>query len=66
MLALQDEIYRQMGPERRFELAWELSLFAREFALAGIRNRHPEYSEIETMDAYVREILLADSRPYRK
>lgn len=55
-----------MGPERRFELAWELSLFAREFALAGIRNRHPEYSQTEVMDAYVRDILLADSGSYGK
>jgi hypothetical protein len=66
MLALQDQIYREMGPERRFELAWELSLFAREFALSGIRNRHPEYSETEIMDAYVHDILLADSRPFGK
>lgn len=61
-LAFQEEIYRQMGPERRFELAWEMSLFAREFALAGIRSRHPGYSETEIMDAYVHEILLSDSR----
>lgn len=59
--ALQDEIHRRMGPERRFELAWELSLLAREFALAGIRREHPGFSESETMQEYVRTVLLPGS-----
>jgi hypothetical protein len=61
--SIQDEIHRKMGPERRFELAWELSLLAREFALAGIRRDHPEFTESEAMREYVRTRLLPDMRP---
>ena len=64
---IQAEIYRRMTPERRFELAWEMSQFAREFSLAGIRSRHPALSETEVMQAYVRDVLLpaADLSTYR-
>lgn len=59
---IQAEIYRQMGPEKRFELAWEMSLIAREFSLARIRGEHPDFNESEVMKTYVNE-LLASSRP---
>jgi hypothetical protein len=55
--AIQDEIYRRMGPEGRFEAAWNMSLMAREFSLARIRSEHPGDSEAEVMRIYVREIL---------
>jgi hypothetical protein len=60
--AFQDEIHRRMGPVRRFELAWELSLMARESTLAGIRRDHPDYTEGEAMREYVRTRLLSDIR----
>ena len=44
---LVKEINRSLGPERRLLQAMELSDFVRELARAGIRSRHPEYSEAE-------------------
>jgi len=43
--ALQLEIQRRMSGEQRMLLAFEMSLFARELAKAGIRHEHPEWSE---------------------
>jgi hypothetical protein len=45
--ALQDEIHRSLGPEGRFQLALRLSILAREFAKAGLREKHPELTEIQ-------------------
>jgi hypothetical protein len=53
--ALQDEIHRSLGPEGRFQLALRLSLLAREFAKAGLREKHPEYTE----DQLNRELVSA-------
>lgn len=61
--AIQDEIHRRMGPEGRFELAWNMSLMAREFSLARIRSEHPGHSDDEVMQTYIRDILsIPDSR----
>jgi hypothetical protein len=43
--ALQLEIQRRMSGEQRMLLAFEMSLFARDLAKAGIRHEHPEWSE---------------------
>ncbi|HEX7708266.1 MAG TPA: hypothetical protein VF701_17520 [Thermoanaerobaculia bacterium] len=45
--ALQDEIHRSLGPEGRFQLALRLSTLARELARAGLREKHPEYTEVQ-------------------
>jgi hypothetical protein len=42
---LQLDLHRALGPERRMEMVMELSDFARQFALARLRARHPEFSE---------------------
>jgi len=42
---------RALGPEGRFLQAWELSELLREMAKAGLRSRHPEYSEEEILRA---------------
>jgi hypothetical protein len=47
--AIQDELHRSMGPEGRFRLAMRMSNLAREFAKAGVRDRHPEYNEVEVL-----------------
>jgi hypothetical protein len=57
--ATQLAIYRRMDPGRRGELALEMSFAARELALAGIRMRHPAYSEEEARLALFR-LLLGD------
>jgi hypothetical protein len=43
--ALQLEIQRRMSGEQRMLLAFEMSLFARDLAKAGIRREHPEWPE---------------------
>lgn len=39
--------YQKAGPERRAEIAAELSEAIRELSRAGVRMRHPELSEEE-------------------
>jgi len=50
---LQIELYRQAGTTRRAAIAAELSDAVRETALAGIRRRHPEYSDDEVRRAFL-------------
>jgi hypothetical protein len=42
---LHEESLRQLGPAGRLKIALELSDFTHAMAVAGIRRRHPEYSE---------------------
>lgn len=51
--AVQDQIHRAMTGEQRVILAFEMSLFARELARAGIREQHPDWPE----DRILRELL---------
>jgi hypothetical protein len=51
--ALQDQIHRAMTGEQRVMLAFEMSLFARELARAGIREQHPDWPD----DRVARELL---------
>jgi hypothetical protein len=51
--ALQDEIHRAMTGEQRVLLAFEMSLFARELARAGIEREHPDWPA----DRVTRELL---------
>ena len=48
------ELNRALGPERRLIQALELSDFLHQMAMAGLRSRHPEYSE----DALLRNLTL--------
>jgi hypothetical protein len=45
--ATHEESLRRLGPEGRLRIAFELSDLTHAFAVAGIRDRHPEYSEVE-------------------
>lgn len=45
--AMQREIVRSMTEEQRLLSALDVSLLCRAFMLAGIRNRHPSWSEEE-------------------
>jgi len=51
--AVQDAIHRAMTGEQRMILAFEMSMFARELARAGIRQQHPDWPE----DRVARELL---------
>lgn len=52
--AIQLQLYRQAGPSRRVQIAVELSDAVRETALAGIRRRHPDYTEEEVRADFLR------------
>lgn len=56
--------YRKAGPERRAEIAAELSEGIRELSRAGVRMRHPDFSE-EEVTREVCRILYGDSRKRR-
>ncbi|HJS08454.1 MAG TPA: hypothetical protein VJ809_12370 [Pirellulales bacterium] len=51
---VQLECYRQMSPEQRLEQALQWSEEVRELGRAGIRLRHPDYSEREIQLASIR------------
>jgi hypothetical protein len=53
------DLYRSAGPGRRAQIAADLSDAVRETALAGIRQRHPEYSEAEVRRSFV-HLLYGD------
>jgi hypothetical protein len=48
---LQIAAYRALSPERRAEIAAELTWVARGMAREGIRLRHPSYTEAEVTRA---------------
>jgi hypothetical protein len=52
--AIQLQLYRQIGSSRRAQIAVDLSDAVRATAIAGIRRRHPEYSEREVSLAFLR------------
>jgi len=56
-LRVQMAILRKLGPERRLQMALELSDTVRAVAEAGIRHRHPEYDELEVRSALIRMVL---------
>lgn len=56
-LALQRAAFRRMAPAERFEAAVEMSEAVSALAEAGIRRRHPDYSDEQVRLALV-EIML--------
>jgi ABC-type uncharacterized transport system YnjBCD ATPase subunit len=56
---IQIDIYRRLGAEARARMAAEMSEDARRIALAGIRQRHPEYDGQQARRALFR-LLLGD------
>jgi hypothetical protein len=51
--AAQLELYQKAGPARRALIAVELSEAVRDTTLAGIRRRHPEFSEGEIARSFL-------------
>jgi hypothetical protein len=56
-MRVQHGVYRRMPPERRLELAFEMTEWARELSAAGVRARHPEYTERQVKLAVIRLTL---------
>jgi hypothetical protein len=56
---VQRDVYRRLGGAERISIAFRLGRLARETALAGIRSRHPDYSEAEAQMA-LRRLVLGD------
>jgi hypothetical protein len=54
---VQNAIYQRMAPEKRLALAFEMTRSARALSAAGIRFRHPEYTEQQVKLALIRLIL---------
>ena len=57
--AAQLEAYRRLGPARRSNLAGQLSADTRRLTRAGIRERHPEYTDEQT-ELALRRLLYGD------
>ena len=51
--------YRRLSPSARAQIAADLSDALRQTAMAGIRRRHPEYSDRQADRAF-RELLYGD------
>ena len=58
--ALQDALYRKLGAYGRVEAAFRLTASVRAIAAAGVRHRHPTYSETEVAAAVTRLALGDD------
>jgi hypothetical protein len=56
--AIQERIHSAMSGEQRLLLAWDMSLFARELARAGIRQEHPDWTEAQVARELLRLAFL--------
>jgi len=56
-MRVQMAVLRKLGPERRLQMALELSETVRAVSEAGIRHRHPEYDERQVRRALIRMVL---------
>lgn len=61
--AVQLTIQRAMSGEQRPLLAFEMSLFARELAAAGIRQEHPQWSQAQVASELLRLAFLPEPLP---
>lgn len=52
--ARQLEVYRRMGGTERVQVMFRLNAMTRALAMAGIRNRHPEYGDDQVLRALAR------------
>ena len=61
--ALQRQIWRRLGGPSRLRLALDMSVAARALALARLRDRHPDYSELDLKKALLRLTFATDTLP---
>ena len=57
---LQGEIYRRMGGAARLSVAFRLTETVRQISQAGIRQRHPDYTDEQVFHAWAR-LTLGDA-----
>jgi hypothetical protein len=62
--AVQLDVYRRLGATGRAQLAAQLSADTRQLTRAGIRSRHPGYTEQE-VDLALRRVLYGDDLFHR-
>ena len=55
--AEQDAVYRRLSGRQRVAIVFRLNWLVREAALAGIRRRHPDYTENQVLLAWHRLVL---------
>jgi len=58
--ALQEEFYAKLTGAQRVDIAVEMSILAREFAMSRIRAEHPDLGERELVLEYIRSVLGID------
>jgi len=61
--AVQFEIWRKMSGEQRMTLAYEMSMFLRELAAAGIRQDHPDWTEKQVSRELLRRAFFPAPLP---
>ena len=62
---VQLKVQRSMTGEQRLLLAFEMSLFARDLARAGIQREHPDWDEARVARELLRLAFLPDPLPAR-
>jgi hypothetical protein len=60
---VQQDAIRRMAPAERIALAFELSEFVRRMALAGLRARHPDRTDIELVEMLLGRPLVPAGLP---
>ena len=60
---VQLEAIRQMAPAERLRLAFELSESVRRVALAGLRARHPDRTDVELVEIMLGQPLVPAGSP---
>ena len=60
---LQTGVYRRLSRAERFTLAFELSVMARELAIARLRRQHPDWSSADLMKELIRYAFLPAPLP---
>ena len=61
--AVQREALERLGPAGRLRLAFEMSEDLHDLALAGLRHRHPDWSEDALRKGLLRLAFGADGVP---
>jgi hypothetical protein len=61
--AAQTEVYRNMTPVQRLEIAFDMSLAARELSLARLRMEHPDWTEKQLQREILRYAFLPAELP---
>jgi len=60
---VQASVYRRMTGAQRVQLAYEISMTAREFSASRIRHEHPEWSEADVRRELLRIAFLPAPLP---